>query len=432
MLFCCQHGGGRAPVDQVFEHAEPVQEELEHRPAAPERQPSRGAAAPADSAGAAARAPGLLAGSLAADTPSTVAALAQDRPSAEVEQFSPPEVASESDAAQTKTVCSLGSTCGDDLDLSSVDNDEIGTLFTSKVDEQRAVLLDEDKVLFDFDVRRREDAQAAVPHLRQRADGLLAEVTAEAYADAANFCSDDTLARYLITSEGNVEKAASMLKATLEWRASFFKGVDKTFVESSGSAPSKTLCPCCQSDPRQHSFFRIGTDAAGRDVIYSCAGRSLNKNCQPALMHMALELERMFRGSSAPGQAVWIIDFAGFGLADCNPRAGLAAVPMFANHYSERFAQIVLFGMPALANSMVRVIMKLVDSVTRRRVVILKSEAAQKRYMDAYWSHDLALLEWVQAALRTKGAPGCYPEAGLSQALKDDSAVEMLGRCAAL
>jgi hypothetical protein len=87
--------------------------------------------------------------------------------------------------------------------------------------------------------------------------------------------------------------------------------------------------------------------------------------------------------------------------------------------------------MPALANSMVRVGMKLVDPVMRRRVVVLKSEAAQKRYMDAYWSHDPAMLEWVQAALRTKGTPGSYPEAKLSQALKDDSAVETLGRCAA-
>jgi len=129
---------------------------------------------------------------------------------------------------------------------------------------------------------------------------------------------------------------------------------------------------------------------------------------------------------------VWLVDFAGFGFADCNPWVGMSAVPLFANHYSERLAQIVLFGLPALANGMVNVIMKLVDSVTRRRVVILRGEAAQRRYMDAYWSHDLAMLEWIQAALRTKGVPGSYPEAMLSQALKDDSAVEMLGRCAAI
>jgi hypothetical protein len=50
------------------------------------------------------------------------------------------------------------------------------------------------------------------------------------------------------------------------------------------------------------------------------------------MMHMTLELERMFHGNSAPGQAVFVIDFAGFGFADCNPRAGLTVVPMLANH----------------------------------------------------------------------------------------------------
>ncbi|CAK0831625.1 unnamed protein product, partial [Prorocentrum cordatum] len=227
-------------------------------------------------------------------TPSTAAAFSQERPGA--------EVASDPDAACSKTACSLGSTCSHDLDLSSADGEQSATLLTPKVDEQRAALLEEDRALFDLDARRREAARAAVPHLRRRADGLLAGVAAEACADAVHFCSDDTLTRYLMTSEGNVEKAASMLKASLEWRASFFEGIDMAFARSSGSAPPRTLCPCCQSDPRQHSFFRIGSDAAGRDVIYSCAGRALNKNCEDGMKHMALELERMFRGSSSPGQ----------------------------------------------------------------------------------------------------------------------------------
>ncbi|CAK0831628.1 unnamed protein product, partial [Prorocentrum cordatum] len=173
-------------------------------------------------------------------TPSTAAAFSQERPGA--------EVASDPDAACSKTACSLGSTCSHDLDLSSADGEQSATLLTPKVDEQRAALLEEDRALFDLDARRREAARAAVPHLRRRADGLLAGVAAEACADAVHFCSDDTLTRYLMTSEGNVEKAASMLKASLEWRASFFEGIDMAFARSSGSAPPRTLCPCCQSD----------------------------------------------------------------------------------------------------------------------------------------------------------------------------------------
>jgi hypothetical protein len=327
--------------------------------------------------------------------------------------------------------------CGDETvceELTATDSDSPSRGPSRQcLEEKTSKLLQEDKALFEFDVQRREASLAALPRMREQVDDMLRGVPAEAIAEATHFCADETLVRYLSNCDCNLSAASSMLKATIDWRTTFFKGVDMSSLRTStGSRPRKTLCPCCASDPTSHCFFRVGTDALGREVVYSCAGRALSKNTDEGVRHMALELERLFGGNSACGQVVWVIDFAGFGMADCNPRAGLTAVPLFASHYPERFAQIVLFGMPSLATGMCHVVMKLVDQVTRRRVLILRSEAARRRYMDAYWREDPAMLEWLQAALKCRGAPGCYPGMELSRALQDPSSVEMLERCAVL
>ena len=105
-------------------------------------------------------------------------------------------------------------------------------------------------------------------------------------------------------------------------------------------------CVECDSDATQHCFFRIGTDADGNEVMYSCAARARNKDPHANCRHMAVELERIFRGNCEPGKIVWVIDFNGFGVADCNPRMGATAFPMFGNHYPERMGQIVCLEPP--------------------------------------------------------------------------------------
>ena len=106
-------------------------------------------------------------------------------------------------------------------------------------------------------------------------------------------------------------------------------------------------------------------------MIYSCTGRAANKTPEDGIEHMASELERqvshqrhlvfrvglcsrLFKNSTLPGSIAWfladfqqlgkwavwtaatceslvvvkstkawIVDFAGFGFADCNPKIGV-------------------------------------------------------------------------------------------------------------
>ena len=146
--------------------------------------------------------------------------------------------------------------------------------------------------------------------------------------------SDDTLMRYLRARDGDETAALALLQSTLEWRADFL---------GAGPAPR---CTNCEADPTAHCFLHLGIDAAGDHVVYSCAGRARNKDVHANCRHMACELERIFDGNRLPGRMVWLIDFRGFGVSDCNPRMGANALPMFANHYPERMAKIVCIDPP--------------------------------------------------------------------------------------
>eukprot|EP00615_Pteridomonas_danica_P012556 CAMPEP_0114336896 /NCGR_PEP_ID=MMETSP0101-20121206/6013_1 /TAXON_ID=38822 ORGANISM="Pteridomonas danica, Strain PT" /NCGR_SAMPLE_ID=MMETSP0101 /ASSEMBLY_ACC=CAM_ASM_000211 /LENGTH=336 /DNA_ID=CAMNT_0001468973 /DNA_START=30 /DNA_END=1040 /DNA_ORIENTATION=+ len=145
------------------------------------------------------------------------------------------------------------------------------------------------------------------------------------------------------------------------------------------------VCLHCREDPSAHCFYRVGLDRIGRHVIYSCAARARNRVVVDNMEHMAYEFERIFDHNSAPGKVVWVIDFKGFGLRDCNPAMGSTALPMFAAHYPERLGQIVLVDPPRIFAGLWAGVQPILDPVTKSKVVFLRGEANFKTYADIQW-----------------------------------------------
>lgn len=292
----------------------------------------------------------------------------------------------------------------------------------------------EHRAVLEADRYRKEAATKLLGAFRQMVDAEILSAEAEpglaAQLETRHFCSDDTLLRYLMYCNGDNQKALASLKATVQWRAEFLQG--KGIITSSEGEMSKKSCQHCMKDPRSHCFLNVGTDVAGHHVIYSCAGSAMNKKPLDGCKHMALELERLFDGNSSPGRIVWLINMAGVGIADCNPRTPLMALPMFFNHYPERFAQIVVWGMPAIFHGMYTMIWNFIDQDTKSRVLIQRSEAERTRYAEAYWSSNAEMAAWLNAARRLKGAPADYPDISLSRQLGDKDTRITLERCAAL
>jgi len=292
----------------------------------------------------------------------------------------------------------------------------------------------EHRAVFEADLLRRERATTLLGTLRQMVDAeIFSAESKPALAEgreARHFCSDDTLIRHLMFCEGNLQKTVASLKATVQWRAEFFNS--KGIVNVGEGAEATKSCQCCMKDPRAHCFLRVGKDSAGHHVIYSCSGAAMNKKPLDGCKHMALQLERIFDGNSSPGRVVWIVNMSGTGIADCNPRTPLMALPMFFNHYPERFAQLILWGLPTIFYGMYHTAMSLADPITKTRILIQRNDEERLRYAEAYWSNDAEMAAWLRASAKVSGAPGDFPNVSLSRQLVDAETRTILERCEAL
>lgn len=278
----------------------------------------------------------------------------------------------------------------------------------------------------EFDQKRNVEALKHLEAFREKLGGVLAKDEAQKseaiLADRRRFCSDDTLLRYLRARDSDEAASLALLQSTLAWRESTL------FSGAGGTTP---VCEACGTEPCSHCFFRVGTDIDGNQVMYSCAARAVNKDPQANCRHMACEVERIFKGNSSSGRIVWIIDFNGFGVSDCNPRMGATVLPAFANHYPERMSQIVCIDPPMVFYALLKGVQPVLDPVTASKIKVIKGDTAFGAYADAKLQHDAAMHNWLLAVRKRDGKPGCLPEPALSQALDDETTRLYLERIAA-
>lgn len=326
---------------------------------------------------------------------------------------------------------------------------------TSSADKADA----QERARTEFDEKRNTEALKHLETFREKVSGVLAQEEAQKsekiLADRRRFCSDDTLLRYLRARDSDEAASLALLQSTLSWRETTL------FTGAGGTTP---VCEACGTEPCSHCFFRVGTDIDGNEVMYSCAARAVNKDPQANCRHMACEVERIFKGNSVNGRIVWLIDFNGFGVSDCNPRMGATVLPAFANHYPERMSQIVwcaaigrplepltcaVPGLEPIASrrpgttpprsidppmvfyALLKGVQPVLDPVTASKIKVIKGDAAFGAYADAKLQHDVAMHNWLLAVRKRDGKPGCLPEPALSQALDDETTRLYLERIAA-
>ena len=268
-----------------------------------------------------------------------------------------------------------------------------------------------------FDNKRHQAALLVLAPFRER---MLAK--AKRTPAQLEFMTDATLLRYLRARDSNLEAAETMLEATLKWRAQHFDSNDG----------SERCCRPCETDPRSHCFFQLFTDTVGRKVLYSCAARASNKVIDDNMMHMAWEIEHLFGGrNSDPGKITWIIDMNGFGMLDLHPGMGSATFPMFANHFPERLSQIVLLDAPVIFSGLFKVIVPLLDPVTRNKIVFLKGHAQRTKWIQERIGAESGAAEWLEQVLKLPAKPGSFPPEAVCRTLPDPRARCILERCAA-
>jgi hypothetical protein len=137
----------------------------------------------------------------------------------------------------------------------------------------------------------------------------------------------------------------------------------------------------------------VGTDGDGCPVIYSSFAQARNKDPALATAHMVATFERTAQllfvnhpdggvshsptgSSSSTPRFVWVVDFHGFGVADCKPSAGLQANELFSKHYPERLKRMVLVRPPFLFRGLLAMLRAVVAAETAAKIATVAADRA--------------------------------------------------------
>lgn len=176
------------------------------------------------------------------------------------------------------------------------------------------------------------------------------------------------LSQFLRATKQDPEKAAKRLKDTLAWR-------DR-------EQPHRKVCQRCTSLPRAHYLHVVGFSKLDQPMIYSCMAMAKDRDVLANREHMLVTFEQAIRAMPAHvEQWIWLCDFHGFGLRDCDPRLAKMFLDISERHYPERLAEFIVISPPSVFNMLWKAIEPWVDTHTRSKVkfVHFDSKKASKK-----------------------------------------------------
>eukprot|EP00629_Pelagomonadales_sp_RCC1024_P006402 CAMPEP_0119277130 /NCGR_PEP_ID=MMETSP1329-20130426/16632_1 /TAXON_ID=114041 /ORGANISM="Genus nov. species nov., Strain RCC1024" /LENGTH=244 /DNA_ID=CAMNT_0007277589 /DNA_START=225 /DNA_END=956 /DNA_ORIENTATION=- len=201
---------------------------------------------------------------------------------------------------------------------------------------------------------------------------LRAAVAAEVDPTDAAFPVDDAcLRRYLRARDGDVKKAAKMLKATLKWRKEYGTATiveDKFPVLEAECATGKTYV----------APFR---DRAGRATVVMRNRNENTKDHDGNVAHLVYQMERAVAAAKETPQETWnlVIDFEGYSLRNAPPmKTSRATLSVMQDHYPERLNKAFLIQAPWIFMGFFRLISPFIDPVTRDKIVFVSGKPAER------------------------------------------------------
>ena len=175
-------------------------------------------------------------------------------------------------------------------------------------------------------------------------------------SDGRDFCDQECVLRFLVARQWNIEKAASQLKKTLQWRQK--------------AKPWEIGCDECRKDPHSHNMRQVGIDGDGRPVIYTSFSQAQNRfDVNSNLQHLlgTMESATHYMKKHGVGKWIWIVDFDGFSARDCDPRSALRTAELLT-HYPERLHLTLLLDAPSLFSGVWAALRAVLDTATAAKV----------------------------------------------------------------
>ncbi|KAF7085796.1 hypothetical protein CFC21_089182 [Triticum aestivum] len=179
---------------------------------------------------------------------------------------------------------------------------------------------------------------------------------------SALYCSDGSIARYLIARNWDVRKATKMLTKTLKWRSEY-KPDEIRWDEISSEAMTGKIY---RSD-----YF----DKSGRSILVMRPGCQNTKKSKGQIRYLVYCMENAILNLPAgQDQMVWLIDFAGFSLPNVSLLVTKLTADVLQGHYPERLGVAILYNAPKFFESFWKMASPLLEPKTKNKVKFVYSD----------------------------------------------------------
>lgn len=181
-------------------------------------------------------------------------------------------------------------------------------------------------------------------------------------SSSRELCDPHMASRYLRATGGDRKHAVKRILDTLAWRQQ--------------EQPDNIVCSACRANHKSHYMQVVGHDIAGRPLIYSCLALATNRDVEDNRKHMISTFEQAIRLMPKPAEGqkrpveswVWVMDFHGFSIKDCDPRLAKIFLNVSAAHYPERLGTFFIVSAPTVFNTLWRAISHFIDPVTKQKI----------------------------------------------------------------
>mmetsp|Transcript_6307 Transcript_6307/g.11240 ORF Transcript_6307/g.11240 Transcript_6307/m.11240 type:complete len:281 (-) Transcript_6307:1832-2674(-) len=175
---------------------------------------------------------------------------------------------------------------------------------------------------------------------------------------------DACLHRYLRARDFKLDKAFSMLNASIKWRRDY--GVvdimlgDLTKIEQ---------------ESESGKLYMNGLDKLGRPLLYMKPKLQNSKQSDSQIQHLVYTLERCIAAMPAGVEKlVLVIDFSGFSMRNApSISQQKETLSILQNHTPERLGVALCFNAPSLFFGLYKIIKPFVDPVTASKIQFLSS-----------------------------------------------------------
>ncbi|RLN09512.1 random slug protein 5-like [Panicum miliaceum] len=179
---------------------------------------------------------------------------------------------------------------------------------------------------------------------------------------SALYCSDASIARYLIARNWDVKKATKMLKKTLKWRSEY-KPDEIRWDDISDEAVTGKIY--------RTDYF----DKSGRSILVMRPGCQNTKNSHGQVKYLVYCMENAILNlPHGQDQMVWLIDFAGFNLGNLSIHVTKLTADVLQGHYPERLGVAILFNAPKFFEPFWKMASPLLERKTRNKVKFVYSD----------------------------------------------------------